>query len=264
MDIYEFINSKDIRKYLKEINHKFKPLESAYIVWQSRRRTLKEKHEAYREIIKTMPNVKFYMRYYDYLQIELSDFLTKYIEIENELMKTFDTDKTAVFSYAEGYGYNLELYPCKEMCIAAIMHHEGFHNVEKFKLICIPLINRIDEKASFITQYVNSKSECVFILEDSFLKGEKCKIFNTFKLFRFNVPLPFKSGDRVAELYSREHAFSFDPQYARFSEDNMSMWCYLPEQEGDAYVDNYLNLEYSDEEPNEIICNSYDPDDVPF
>ena len=35
IDLYKFINSKDIREYLKEIKYEFKPLETIFIINQS-------------------------------------------------------------------------------------------------------------------------------------------------------------------------------------------------------------------------------------
>ena len=33
MDVYKFINSKDIREYLKKINYEFTPVEAAWLIW---------------------------------------------------------------------------------------------------------------------------------------------------------------------------------------------------------------------------------------
>ena len=51
MDIYRFVNSKDIRKYLKEANYQFNTLEAVYLVYFARYLTLNERHNAWNEII---------------------------------------------------------------------------------------------------------------------------------------------------------------------------------------------------------------------
>ena len=56
MDVFKFINSRDIREYLQKINYSFSPLEIAWLVKKSKYTTLKEKHKAWREIISTMPD----------------------------------------------------------------------------------------------------------------------------------------------------------------------------------------------------------------
>ena len=56
MNIYNFINSRDIAKHLKDIDYQFSTLECAWLVWQSRKHTLKQKHASWQEIIDTMPD----------------------------------------------------------------------------------------------------------------------------------------------------------------------------------------------------------------
>ncbi len=46
MDTYEFINSKDVREYLASQNYQLTPVQRAFLVWQSKRHTLEQKHEA--------------------------------------------------------------------------------------------------------------------------------------------------------------------------------------------------------------------------
>lgn len=57
MDVLRFINSNAIRDYLREIDYQFNTLEAAYLVHDCRFATLKEKHEAFREILETMPDM---------------------------------------------------------------------------------------------------------------------------------------------------------------------------------------------------------------
>lgn len=46
MDIYQFIDSKDIREHCRKLGHPFNTVESAYLVWQSRNTPLAGKHAA--------------------------------------------------------------------------------------------------------------------------------------------------------------------------------------------------------------------------
>ncbi len=56
MDLFRFINSKDTRDYLQQIDYSFTAPEAAFLVWRCRNATLKEKFAAWREMIETMPN----------------------------------------------------------------------------------------------------------------------------------------------------------------------------------------------------------------
>lgn len=56
MDILRFINSRDIREYLKSRNDPFTSLEAAWLMDQFRCATIKEKHAAWQELIRIMPD----------------------------------------------------------------------------------------------------------------------------------------------------------------------------------------------------------------
>ena len=56
MDVYEYINSKDIRAYLVEQNYSLTPVQCVFLVWQSKRHTLAQKHEAWKDIMDTLPD----------------------------------------------------------------------------------------------------------------------------------------------------------------------------------------------------------------
>ena len=61
MDIYEFIESKDIREHCRKMQYEFTALESAFLIWQSDK-TIQQKHAAYREIIEVMPDERLNSR----------------------------------------------------------------------------------------------------------------------------------------------------------------------------------------------------------
>ena len=56
MNIYEFVNSRDIREHWQKIGFVPNAIESAWLVYQSNNHTIEEKHEAWRWIIANMPD----------------------------------------------------------------------------------------------------------------------------------------------------------------------------------------------------------------
>ena len=56
MDITNFINSRDIRDYHRQIAYKYSALEAAWIVYCCRDISVKQKHEAWNWIIDNMPD----------------------------------------------------------------------------------------------------------------------------------------------------------------------------------------------------------------
>ena len=55
MNYYRFLDSRDIRNYLENMEYPLSTPEAAYLVWQCRRVTLEEKFAAWEEIVDTMP-----------------------------------------------------------------------------------------------------------------------------------------------------------------------------------------------------------------
>lgn len=56
MDIYSYLNSRDVAAYCRDLNHPFNAVECAFIVNASRRISVEEKLRLFREIIDTMPD----------------------------------------------------------------------------------------------------------------------------------------------------------------------------------------------------------------
>ena len=56
MDLYHFIDSHAIREHLQSLSYPFTTQEAAFLVWYCKTATLEEKHDAWHEIIDTMPN----------------------------------------------------------------------------------------------------------------------------------------------------------------------------------------------------------------
>lgn len=96
MDIYQFIDSKDIREHCRKLGHRFNTVESAYLVWQSRNTSLAEKHEAWREIIDTMPDMEWSHAGEDWGSIHRC--IERYMELEDRMVEDFyQTDETIRF-----------------------------------------------------------------------------------------------------------------------------------------------------------------------
>ena len=100
MNIYDFISSHAIANYCKKIKHDFSPLECAYLVEQSDK-TLEEKHTAWREIIKIMPDCDFTTSAGQ--TFHLREYLTTRIqcdlEIEKEFFRVIDGDYSYFYIY---------------------------------------------------------------------------------------------------------------------------------------------------------------------
>ena len=76
MDIYSFINSKDIAEHCRKLNKTWNTYEMAVIIGRSKR-PLSERRDAWRELIKNFPNMPTHLDRHD----------CKYDSIHQELIE---------------------------------------------------------------------------------------------------------------------------------------------------------------------------------
>ena len=101
MDITQFINSRDIRDYLKEIGYEFSSLEGAWLIGNCMGITLEKRHAAWRELIRAMPDMKIEKRLNTRAWPSLHDYLEKRMTYESRLNEAFLTkEEGAVYSCA--------------------------------------------------------------------------------------------------------------------------------------------------------------------
>ena len=252
MNVYSYINSKDIRKHCIDINHQFGPIATAYLIWQSKGHTIAEKHKAYMEIADKYPDIYFYMREWDYKGIYLKDFLTKYIEIENKLLSAFDNSQNVFYTYQKveeemtSKMLRERLYKNKELCLSAIKEYEQPNYWDKCEVICRHIIGSIKEKPFSISLQINGNFENNYITEAGYLSKEESKILHTFDDMKIEVPLPFKENDYVIEKYRYlAIPFEYRTHEFEFSERGMYLNGWICKYDEELYVSNYLNLEYA-------------------
>ena len=185
MDIYNFINSKDICRHLRNINYEFSPLECAWLIWQSRRATVKDRHEAWDEIINTMPDCEL-----PNYKESLHTFLRNLISAEKNAIqrffeKTEDSIYTGSVTTIDGDGgFDTTAFILLEDCISNLnnlMHSDIlYYNITKSKL----------EDGAYqdnIVVHLDANKNVAHIIMDDFE--------NVFNKLTIKFPLPFKKGD---------------------------------------------------------------------
>lgn len=97
LDIYRFMNSKDVAGYLRETDYELNAMEAAYLVEICDNATLDEKVEAWRWIIETMPDCAMAHCH----DIEKCDsvhaFLLDYIDLQWRMLGMFEQGKGSVY-----------------------------------------------------------------------------------------------------------------------------------------------------------------------
>lgn len=97
MDILHFIDSKEIRDNLEKSSYKFSTLEAAYIIYCSVKTTLTEKHQAWEEIIKSMPDCKIPIDENEPAYNSIHALLRKHIDLDNEMLEKFMNAKNSIY-----------------------------------------------------------------------------------------------------------------------------------------------------------------------
>ena len=185
MDIYNFINSKDICRHLRNINYEFSPLECAWLIWQSRRATVNDRHEAWSEIINTMPDCEIPNN-----KESLHTFLRNLISAEKNAVRRFfekteDSIYTGSVTAIDGAeGIDNTAFVSLEDCISSldglIESDVLYYNITKSKL----------EDGAYqdnIVVHLDAKCNVAHIITDDFE--------NVFKKVTLKFPLPFKKGE---------------------------------------------------------------------
>ncbi len=195
MDFLKFVNSKDIREYLKKIGYVPSPLECAWLVYHNNTATLEERIIAWQYIIDNMPDSKLPNISEEKPYSTLHSFLKKYIEIKQEHLTAFISTHTGDFIYY--YEVELlhdeiksELFFTFEECKNAVFDDYSSENISDIKIVKIRVSDKNHKRhwvylspAGTITDVCGPLTETVW------------QLISTFKNLKVRIPLPFKCGD---------------------------------------------------------------------
>lgn len=265
MNILQFINSKDVREHLKAINYQFDSLEAAWLIYQSDNATITEKHNAWRELIETMPDCEIVERFNTKAQPSLHEYLKKYIDTETSLINDF-------FVPAKDWIYTLEWKENDEW-FNLDKYFKTFDSTQttfleeskEWRQACIYRIKKQKaESTQHITVTFNQDNQpCKYDIE-----GYSSNIFDilydVFEGLWFAFPTPFVPGDIVCQYNEHDNeTFGFcrgafvlkgitdDTAHERIKKtgdtSDMNAWGFFQYDDGMVYSEvmfNYMNLEY--------------------
>ena len=195
MDIYNFLNSRDVRKYLQDINYEFTPEQALYVILHNRTKSVKEKHQALTELAESYPDFMLEKRRSHIKPQPLKQYAERYIAIQNRVIEEFfkkesDCYYSARFLAYEDFckweqpfsdfesAFNAHSDYSEETILIEI---EKTH-IETGKTICLTLL---PDKTVTEIYYVTSLSD----EDDAILRYPEW--------MWVNIPVPFKHGDVV-------------------------------------------------------------------
>ena len=271
MDIFQYINSKDIRAHLESIGYRFNALEAAWLVYQCHTATMKEKHAAWREIIDTMPDMRVEFADDSREPFEsLHQLLRDYIAMEQRMFKSFVTpEKNAVYEY-EYYELEIDfrssssLYAEYDACFSAMKEELAPYKIGEIAHV---FINKRkvgdDEYAPFlIFDQCGAVKEVIGYDPKN---GLECRIYGFFDDLWFSFPTPFKKGDIVYDPNKNEKDFIQGPfvltetatdifsrtNRPMYDSTDMTAYGYFQKEDGSLFEEcmhQYLDLERYPEE----------------
>ncbi len=196
MDIYGFLDSKDVAEYWRKI--KFAPgaAEAAFIVYLCEKATLEQKHAAWREIIDTMPDCSLKARINMIPIPSLHDFLRRYMDAQNKMMRDFVKGENSIWQYkflcedGDWFDDARNVYSSMQDCLAAIDRDRD--NGRKIALTEINKYTFVSgEKSKWALLTLNGNNEPMNIRKS--LSDDDFRF--TFDGMWFAFPAPFKRGD---------------------------------------------------------------------
>lgn len=190
------IPSKDLRDYLKEINHTFTDFEKATLIFQNRFLNKDQKHEELKKISQTTSNQ------------ELKKQLQESLQYENQFYKDFFENNEEKYTYT--VQKNHEVFAYFKYCQEALDFIESF-DLNKIKNLEI----RKYQKQGFISEEenrciaavcINLNGEIERILCDGNAKENRWFNTDCFEVHYVYIPSYFHKGDCVRNV--RTNAFS--------------------------------------------------------
>ncbi|MBQ8540629.1 MAG: hypothetical protein IJ435_04040 [Clostridia bacterium] len=233
-DFIKFINSKDIRAHLKKTGYELSERECAYVVCESYL-PLKQKHEAYGELIKNTSDEM------------LKETLAKRIELEKILLDVFFQRDNAVYVYryiSKGDRECEEIYASCARCMESAFQ---WNERAKFVRVRKRWVMGEDSESKEVSVLVNKEGEVINIASRGILSEELCEEFwSIVNLWQeqISIPLPFERGDILYTI--TDGVFVYENEWEESHMDGYMHNCYDCEEAvvGVYRIIRWLDAEY--------------------
>ena len=208
MDILKYVNSRDIREYLRSTNYEFSASEAAWIVNRCIDLPLDEKISAWNEIMNTMPdcNLVSWSPYDDKVVKSFYSLLKAYIDLEKSYWEDFRKCGDGEFyeycidyedRYHTFFPYYFGPYRSYEECFSAISKGNTRTDIAGYSMRKNMFDSNSDSNKVMFCQY--SKDGKLLNVDGHDLKGydeeEYYRISYLFINMWPDIPVPFKKGD---------------------------------------------------------------------
>lgn len=227
MNYYRFLDSRDIRNHLENMEYPLSTPEAAYLVWQCHNATLEEKFTAWEKIAKTMPDCPIPRRPGMTGDVSsVHQFLRDYMDLEKKRLEHFTQGENCVF------GADFFLLPNQEWRKEPIWSDCGrlFSDYTSCLAYCRQELSEEIGKVRIWKQTLdgdNSHRDSLTLtakLEPLCLDiSPICDLDDVFPSLWVDLPTPFRRGDIVWDP-SREPGFPHCDKSVPFVLDFCGNW----------------------------------------
>ena len=204
MNITEFINSNAIREHLQKFGNIFSPLDTAYLIYQARLKSVKEKICAMNELLENSEDfaLKNARERFYYTDMTFHELLKGYIETEQYFCdKLFEKETDAIYTYTLSWNgqileYN-EPYTDYQSCFDALSDEiADDKNAEITQIVKRYFKSSHIERTKTITALFSNDLAFIHSVYAEGMRNKKQhEIYDIFDEMWVDVPTPFKKGD---------------------------------------------------------------------
>ena len=204
MDIFRFIDSADIRRYLTEIRYRFSTEEKMFLIWYCKTATLNEKIAAWQEIIREVPRCPW-----EYPP-DIREQVAAYIDLQEKMLGQFQAAGNYIYQYRLADSPAEEtnsggVYRSYRDCLAAAINAAQTANCYRLEIRKEPLNT---------AGHGHRTDTCVFNRDGETLQihclptdAEDMPTYLLFEDMWFAIPTPFHGGDIVCSRVSPNEPF---------------------------------------------------------
>lgn len=203
MDIFRFIDSADIRRYLAEIQYRFSTEEKMFLIWYCKTAPLNGEIAAWQEIVGDVPSCPW-----DYAW-DIRERVAAYIELQEKMLGQFQAAGSCVYQY--------RLTTAAEEIDSGGVYHSYKDCLDAAKIAaqavsCCKL--EIRKEPLDAAEHSRRIDTCLFNQDGEIMQinclptdAEDMMTYLLFEEMWFMIPTPFHSGDIVCSRFSPDEPF---------------------------------------------------------